>query len=79
MASEGKAEFTQLETLSRNVQVNIVHYRVGLLSPFTTPGRLQLITLILSKNVDQKSQETVFLIAICSQSATNGNQKHCFQ
>ena len=25
MASEGKAEFTQLETLSRNVQVNIVH------------------------------------------------------
>ena len=30
-------------------------------------------TLILSRNVDQKSLETVFLIAICYRLATNGN------
>ena len=33
-----------------------------------TPGRRQSKTLILSANVDQKSLETEFLIAICRQS-----------
>ena len=32
-----------------------------------TPGKRQLKTPILSRNVDQKSIETVFLIAICRQ------------
>ena len=40
-----------------------------------TPGRRQSKSPILSKNVDQKSLETEFSIAIL---ATNGNQKHYF-
>ena len=54
-----------------------------------TSGRRQSKTPILSRNVDQKSTETLFSIAICRpigskwQSktlfpATKGNQKHCF-
>ena len=39
-----------------------------------TLGRGQSKMPILSKNVDQKSLETKFSIAV----ATNGNQKHCF-
>ena len=38
-----------------------------------TPGRRQ--SKILSRNVDQKSLETEFLIAICLHT---GNRKHCF-
>ena len=41
-----------------------------------TPGRRQLKTPILSRNVDQKSLETEFSIAATL--ATNGNQNHCF-
>ena len=33
--------------------------------PYNTPGRRQSETLILSTNVDQKSLETEFSIAIC--------------
>ena len=37
-----------------------------------TPGRQQSKTLLLSRNVDQKSLDTEFSIAICL--ATNGNK-----
>ena len=45
-----------------------------------TPGKRQSKTLILSTNVDQKSLETEFSIAICRQivDKINGNRKHCF-
>ena len=43
-----------------------------------TPGRRQSKTLIVSPNVDQKSFETEFSIAICRRLATNCNRKHCF-
>ena len=46
--------------------------------PVITPGRRQSKTPILSGNIDQKSIETVFLIAICPPLATNGNGEHCF-
>ena len=48
------------------------HYVFTPLPPFTTyvicsltPGRRQLKTLILATNIDRKSLETEFLIAIC--------------
>ena len=47
-------------------------------TPYTLGGR-QSKTRILSRNVDQKSIETVFSIAIfVATLATNGNRKHCF-
>ena len=51
------------------------------------PDKRQSKTLILSTDVDKKSLETGFSIAICrpifrltfvARLATNGNQKHCF-
>ena len=48
------------------------------LSGDNTPGRRQSKTSILPRNVDQKSIETEFSIAICSHWRQNGNQKHCF-
>ena len=42
------------------------------------PGRRQSKTPILSRNVDQKSLETEFSIAICRHVATNDNRKHRF-
>ena len=43
------------------------------------PGRRQSKTLIVSTNVDPKSLETEFVIAIfVARLATNGNRKHRF-
>ena len=48
-------------------------------SPIITPGRWQSKTSIISANVDKKSLEREFsiAIAICRQ-LPNGNRKHCF-
>ena len=43
-----------------------------------TPGRRQWKAPILSRNVDQKSLETDFLIAICRQCGDKWQSKHCF-
>ena len=43
-----------------------------------TPGRRQSKTPILSRNVDQKSIETVFLIAICRQTGDKWESKTLF-
>ena len=40
-----------------------------------TPGRQQLKTAILSRNVDKKMLETEFLIAICHQSGEKWQSK----
>ena len=46
-------------------------------SPIITPGWRQSKTSIISANVDKKSLEIEFSIAICRQ-LPNGNRKHCF-
>ena len=43
-----------------------------------TPGRRQSKTPILSRNVDQKSMETVFSIAICHQCGDKWQSKTLF-
>ena len=43
-----------------------------------TPGRWQSKTPILSRNVDQKSIETVFLIAICRHTGDKWQSKTLF-
>ena len=43
-----------------------------------TPGRRQLKTSILSTNVDQKSLETEFLIAICRPTGNKWQSKTLF-
>ena len=43
-----------------------------------TPGRRQSITPILSRNVDQKSIETMFLIAICRPTCDRWQSKTLF-
>ena len=43
-----------------------------------TPGRQQSKTPILSRNLDQKSIDTVFRLTFVAPLATNVNQKHCF-
>ena len=45
---------------------------------FNTPDRWQSNTLILWTNVDQKSLETVFSIAICRQSGDKWQSKTLF-
>ena len=45
---------------------------------FITPGRRQWKTPILSRNVDKKSIETVFLIAICRPTGDKWQSKTLF-
>ena len=53
----------------------LVYYFVLILH---TPGRRESKRPILSRNVDQKSIEAVFLIAICPPTGDKYNHKHCF-
>ena len=46
--------------------------------PHVAPDRRQLKTLILSTNVDQKSLETEFSIAICRPTGDNWQSKTLF-
>ena len=50
----------------------------GKFLPIYTPGRRQLKTSILSMNVDKKSIETVFLIAICRHTGDKWQSKTLF-
>ena len=74
-----------------HVAAHLSFYRMSCISlryfKSCIPDTRQSKTSILSTNVDQKSLETGFSIAICrpifrfsffARLATNGNQKHCF-